>query len=238
MVAHGDIRRPVDALPPVSFSVSAWTQRQAAHVSAGGQRAVQSTTSICMQPAAHRVCVHFCGFHSKPDFHPLLTGLPISTLVANITARTGAAAHATPPARTSPLGRAALVGYLCRSVRARAGGGADTPAAQRSAAQQRAGKRATDRGEPFDARSFTQSTQSSPANLGTAVVLTRKRERAPRPGCPDRARGALQREPALIVDPSRETRRSQSHSPRAGPCNASCLDPRDEALTVPQSCRI
>ena len=198
MVAHGDIRRPVDALPPVSFSVSAWTQRQAAHVSAGGQRAVQSTTSICMQPAAHRVCVHFCGFHSKPDFHPLLTGLPISTLVANITARTGAAAHATPPARTSPLGRAALVGYLCRSVRARAGGGADTPAAQRSAAQQRAGKR-------LSRHRQTWALQSS---------LLRKRERAPGPGCPegpDRARGALQREPALIVDP------------------------RDEALTVPQS---
>ena len=178
MVAHGDIRRPVDALPPVSFSVSAWTQRQAAHVSAGEQRAVQSTTSICMQPAAHRVCVHFCGFHSKPDFHPLLTGLPISTLVANITARTGAAAHSTPPARTSPLGRAALAGYLCRSVRARAGGGQTRR--QRSAAQPSSVQASARRIE--ENRSFTHGAGSrrldKPLNLGTAVLCTaRIRER-------------------------------------------------------------
>ena len=49
---------------------------------------------------AHRVCVHFCGFQSRPVFQPLLTGLPSSTLVGNMF-RCRSTQCAAPAARSS-----------------------------------------------------------------------------------------------------------------------------------------
>lgn len=129
MVAHGDIRRPVDALPPVSFSVSARGHSDRPRMSAPESNARYK--SLHQMHAARRT----------PCLRPLLR-LPQQArlpppldwiahqhprrehvrcdVFAVFTARTGAATHKTPPpqARTSPSGRTTLAEYLCRSVRA------------------------------------------------------------------------------------------------------------------------